>query len=157
MTLLTRPGLDDIVRLAGMIAILFSTSGMVSAVTTLFKYKADMERAIVYVGSEKLMVTTVRISVLPPYIEVLTYVTAPKCRVSHMEHSRLHHWYHLLLVQRCYPYDQDCYQAAVHRLYTLDSHWRFGQPRQYAPRFRYPGSTPSSATDRPMTSIYSLE
>ena len=126
MTLLTRPGLDDIVRLAGMIAILFSTSGMVSAVTTLFKYKADMERAAVYVGSEKLMVMTVRISVLQLYIEVLTCVTAPKCRVSHVGYSRFHRWYRLQLVQRRYLYHQDCYQAAVHPLYTLDSHWHFG-------------------------------
>jgi hypothetical protein len=61
VTLLTLPGLDEIARLAGMIAILFSASSMVSSVIALFKYKADMERTIVYVGGEGLMILSVRV------------------------------------------------------------------------------------------------
>lgn len=59
VTLLSLPGLDDIARLAAMIAILFSASSMVSAVVALFKYKADLERTVVYVGGEGLMVLSV--------------------------------------------------------------------------------------------------
>lgn len=61
VTLLSLPGLDDIARLAGMIAILFSASSMVSSVVALFRYKADLERTIVYVGGEGLMVHSVRL------------------------------------------------------------------------------------------------
>lgn len=60
VTLLTLPGLDDIARLAGMIAILFSASSMISAVVALFKYKAGLERTVVFVGGEGLMVMSVR-------------------------------------------------------------------------------------------------
>ncbi|PSR83451.1 hypothetical protein PHLCEN_2v5723 [Hermanssonia centrifuga] len=60
VTFLSLPGLDDISRLAGMIAILFSASSMVSAVVALFRYKADLERTVVYVGGEGLMVVSQR-------------------------------------------------------------------------------------------------
>ena len=59
VTLLTLPGIDDIARLAGIIAILFSASSMVSSVVALFKYKAELDRTIVYVGGEGLMVLSV--------------------------------------------------------------------------------------------------
>lgn len=59
MTLLALPGLDDISRLAGIFAILFSASSMVSSVVALFKYKADLERTVVYVGGEGLMILSV--------------------------------------------------------------------------------------------------
>ena len=59
VTLLSLPGLDDVARLAGIVAILLSASSMVSAVIALFKYKADLERTVVYVGGEGLMVMSV--------------------------------------------------------------------------------------------------
>lgn len=40
------PGLDDIARLAGFIAILCSAASMTSSVIALFRYKADMERTM---------------------------------------------------------------------------------------------------------------
>ncbi len=61
MTLLTLPGLDDLARLAGMIAILFSASSMVSSVIALFKFKAALDRTVVYVGGEGLMILSVRL------------------------------------------------------------------------------------------------
>lgn len=61
VTFLTLPGLDDMARLAGFIAILFSASSMVSSVFALFRYKADVERTVVYVGGEGLMVMSVRV------------------------------------------------------------------------------------------------
>lgn len=60
VTFLTLPGLDDVARLAGMIAILFSASSMVSTVVALFRYKADIERTVVYIGGEGLMLLSVR-------------------------------------------------------------------------------------------------
>ena len=60
VTFLSLPGLDDISRLAGLIAILFSASSMISTVVALFRYKADIDRAVVYVGGEGLMVMSVR-------------------------------------------------------------------------------------------------
>lgn len=65
VTFLSLPGLDDISRLAGLIAILFSASSMISTVVALFRYKADVERTVMYVGGEGLMVVSVRFSPLP--------------------------------------------------------------------------------------------
>jgi len=76
VTLLTLPGLDDIARLAGMIAILFSASSMVSAVAALFKFKADMERTVVYIGGEGLMVTSRRSIVMSLPIVFLAWAIA---------------------------------------------------------------------------------
>ncbi|EKM48519.1 uncharacterized protein PHACADRAFT_132348 [Phanerochaete carnosa HHB-10118-sp] len=76
VTLLTLPGLDDIARLAGMIAILLSASSMVSAVAALFKYKADIERTVVYVGGEGLMVMSRRSIVLSLPIVFLAWAIA---------------------------------------------------------------------------------
>ncbi|KAH9947203.1 hypothetical protein B0H21DRAFT_692432 [Amylocystis lapponica] len=55
VTFISLPGLDDIARLAGLLAILFSASSMVSTVIALFRYKADVERTVVYVGHEGVM------------------------------------------------------------------------------------------------------
>ncbi|KIP01565.1 hypothetical protein PHLGIDRAFT_112939 [Phlebiopsis gigantea 11061_1 CR5-6] len=76
VTLLSLPGLDDIARLAGMIAILFSASSMISAVVALFKYKADMERTVVYVGGEGLMVLSRRSIVMSLPIVFLAWAIA---------------------------------------------------------------------------------
>lgn len=38
------PGLDDIARIAGFVAILCSAASMSASVIALFRYKADMER-----------------------------------------------------------------------------------------------------------------
>ncbi|KAL6307106.1 hypothetical protein BKA93DRAFT_728227 [Sparassis latifolia] len=58
VTFISLPGLDDVARLAGLIAILFSASSMISTVIALFRYKA--ERTVVYVGGEGLMMLSTR-------------------------------------------------------------------------------------------------
>lgn len=59
VTFISLPGLDDVARLAGLLAILFSASSMVSTVIALFRYKVDIERTVVYVGGEGLMLLSV--------------------------------------------------------------------------------------------------
>jgi len=76
VTLLTLPGLDDISRLAGIIAILFSASSMVSSVVALFKYKADLERTVVYVGGEGLMILSRRSIVMSLPVVFLAWAIA---------------------------------------------------------------------------------
>ncbi|KAI0940341.1 hypothetical protein AcV5_001475 [Taiwanofungus camphoratus] len=60
VTFISLPGLDDVARLAGLLAILFSASSMVSTVIALFRYKVDIERTVVYVGGEGLMLLSRR-------------------------------------------------------------------------------------------------
>ena len=111
VTLLTLPGLDDIARLGGIIAILFSASSMVSAVAALFRYKADVERSVVYVGGEGLMVMSVCTAALRLHCEILTSLTAPEHRhvlarrLPRMGHRCIHHRHHVLLVQRRYSHE----------------------------------------------------
>ncbi|KAI0371477.1 hypothetical protein BV20DRAFT_942006 [Pilatotrama ljubarskyi] len=54
VTFLSLPQLDDVARLTGFLAILFSASSMVSSVLALFRYKTDIDRTVVYIGSEGL-------------------------------------------------------------------------------------------------------
>jgi len=62
VTLITLPGLDNLGRIAGFVAILCSTASMISAVMALFRYKADSERerAVVYIGGEGLVMLSRR-------------------------------------------------------------------------------------------------
>ena len=46
MTFMAFPGLDDVSRVAGFIAILCSAASMTSSVVSLFRFKVDMERAL---------------------------------------------------------------------------------------------------------------
>ena len=59
MTLVSLPGLDNLGRIAGFVAILCSAASMISAVIALFRYKADVERAVVYMGGEGLVMLSV--------------------------------------------------------------------------------------------------
>lgn len=76
------PGLDDICRLAGFVAIALSASSMVSAVIALFRYKAEVEHPIVHVGGEGLLVISVcRVELfLPAESLTLNRATETKCR-----------------------------------------------------------------------------
>lgn len=76
VTFMTLPGLDDVARLAGMIAILFSASSMVSSVFALFRYKADVERTVVYVGGEGLMLLSQRSIVMSLPLVFLAWAIA---------------------------------------------------------------------------------
>ncbi|CCM00472.1 uncharacterized protein FIBRA_02505 [Fibroporia radiculosa] len=55
VTFISLPGVDEISRLAGLLAVVFSAASMVTSVIALFRYKADMGRSVVYVGGEGLM------------------------------------------------------------------------------------------------------
>ena len=46
VTFMSFPGLDNIARLAGFVAILCSAASMSASVIALFRYKADMERTV---------------------------------------------------------------------------------------------------------------
>jgi len=60
VTLVSLPGLDNFGRIAGFVAILCSAASMISAVIALFRYKADVERAVVYMGGEGLVMLSRR-------------------------------------------------------------------------------------------------
>ena len=59
MTLVSLPGLDNLGRIAGFVAILCSAASMISAVIALFRYKVDVERAVVYMGGDGLVMLSV--------------------------------------------------------------------------------------------------
>ena len=66
VTLLSLPGLDGLARVAGLVAILFSSFSVVSTVLAIFKYKSDLEKSGVSsssgnvgVGGEGLVVLSV--------------------------------------------------------------------------------------------------
>ena len=59
MTFLSLPGLDNIARVAGFVAILFSSFSMASTVVAIFKYKTDLERPAAHIGGEGLVMLSV--------------------------------------------------------------------------------------------------
>lgn len=59
MTFITLPGIDDISRVAGLLAILLSASSLVAAVIALFRYKSDIENPIAYPRGEGLVLLSV--------------------------------------------------------------------------------------------------
>ena len=62
VTFLSLPGLDNIARVAGFVAILFSSFSMVSTLVAIFKYKADLEWPTAHVGGEGLVMLSVSLS-----------------------------------------------------------------------------------------------
>lgn len=60
VTFLSLPGLDNVSRIAGFVAILFASFSMASTVVALFRYKADLERPVSHIGGEGLMMLSVR-------------------------------------------------------------------------------------------------
>ena len=61
MTFITLPGIDDISRVAGFLAILLSASSLISAVIALFRFKSDIENPIAYPRGEGLVLLSVRV------------------------------------------------------------------------------------------------
>ena len=59
VTFITLPGIDDVSRVAGFIAILLSASSLISAVIALFRYKSDIENPIAYPRGEGLILLSV--------------------------------------------------------------------------------------------------
>jgi hypothetical protein len=64
VTVISLPGLDDVARVAALLAILCSTASMASTVVALFRYKVDIERSV-YVGGEGVVFLSVS---LAPFI-----------------------------------------------------------------------------------------
>ena len=64
VTFITLPGIDDVSRVAGFIAILLSSSSLISAVIALFRYKSDIENPIAYPRGEGLVLLSVCIILL---------------------------------------------------------------------------------------------
>ena len=59
VTFITLPGIDDVSRVAGFLAILLSASSLMSAVIALFRYKSDIENPIAYPRGEGLVLLSV--------------------------------------------------------------------------------------------------
>jgi hypothetical protein len=59
VTFITLPGIDDVSRVAGFIAILLSASSLISAVIALFRFKSDIENPIAYPRGEGLVLLSV--------------------------------------------------------------------------------------------------
>ena len=59
MSFITLPGIDDISRIAGFLAILLSASSLISAVIALFRYKSDIEHPVAYPRGEGLILLSV--------------------------------------------------------------------------------------------------
>ncbi|ETW83756.1 hypothetical protein HETIRDRAFT_472051 [Heterobasidion irregulare TC 32-1] len=60
VTFISLPGLDDVTRVAGFVAIILSASSMISAVIALFRYKSDIERTTTYHAHEGMIVLSRR-------------------------------------------------------------------------------------------------
>lgn len=73
VTFLSLPGLDSIARLAGFVAILFSSFSMASTLVAIFKYKADLERPAAHLGGEGLIMLSRRNIVMSLPLVFLVY------------------------------------------------------------------------------------
>ncbi|EIN11100.1 hypothetical protein PUNSTDRAFT_64302 [Punctularia strigosozonata HHB-11173 SS5] len=77
VTFISLPGLDDLSRIAGLLAILCSTASMASTVIALFRYKTDVERsAQYYMAGEGLVVLTRRSIVMSLPLVFLAWAVA---------------------------------------------------------------------------------
>jgi hypothetical protein len=59
VTFITLPGIDDVSRISGFLAILLSASSLISAVVALFRYKSDIEHPVAYPRGEGLILLSV--------------------------------------------------------------------------------------------------
>ncbi|KAI0268289.1 hypothetical protein BC834DRAFT_821316, partial [Gloeopeniophorella convolvens] len=73
VTFISLPGIDDVSRIAGFIAILLSASSLVSAVITLFRYKSDIEHPVMYPRGEGLVLLSRRSVLLSLPLVFLLY------------------------------------------------------------------------------------
>jgi hypothetical protein len=65
VTFLSLPGLDNIARIAGFVAVFFSTASLTSSVIALLRFKSDVDKAMASVGGEGLILAPVRFSMSP--------------------------------------------------------------------------------------------
>ena len=126
VTLVSLPGLDNLGRIAGFVAILCSVASMISAVIALFRYKADVERAVVYMGGEGLVMLSVSSTPQYPTEPSLTSPKATKhCDVvaigfPRVGDRRVYHRNYVVLVPRFHNYLSWHDQTTLHRLHALD-------------------------------------
>ncbi|TFK33262.1 hypothetical protein BDQ12DRAFT_727898 [Crucibulum laeve] len=73
VTFLSLPGLDNIARIAGLVAILFASFSMATTLVAIFRYKADMGRAASHVGVEGLVMLSRRSIVMALPLVFLAY------------------------------------------------------------------------------------
>ncbi|KZT06446.1 uncharacterized protein LAESUDRAFT_653443 [Laetiporus sulphureus 93-53] len=76
VTFVSLVGLDEMSRLAGLVAILFSASSMVSAVIALFRYKSELEHTVEHVGGEGLIFLSRRSIVMSIPLVFLAWAVA---------------------------------------------------------------------------------
>ncbi|KAI9448062.1 hypothetical protein H4582DRAFT_57962 [Lactarius indigo] len=76
VTFITLPGMDDVSRIAGFIAIFLSASSLVSAVIALFRYKSDIEHPVAYPRGEGLILLSRRSVLLSLPLVFLLYAIA---------------------------------------------------------------------------------
>ncbi|KAF8505744.1 hypothetical protein F5888DRAFT_1604830, partial [Russula emetica] len=76
VTFITLPGIDDVSRVAGFVAILLSASSLISAVIALFRYKSDIENPIAYPRGEGLVLLSRRSVLLSLPLVFLLYAIA---------------------------------------------------------------------------------
>ncbi|KAI9466985.1 hypothetical protein BJY52DRAFT_35421 [Lactarius psammicola] len=76
VTFITLPGMDDVSRIAGFLAILLSASSLVSAVIALFRYKSDIEHPVAYPRGEGLILLSRRSVLLSLPLVFLLYAIA---------------------------------------------------------------------------------
>jgi hypothetical protein len=76
VSFITLPGIDDISRIAGFLAILLSASSLISAVIALFRYKSDIEHPVAYPRGEGLILLTRRSVLLSLPLVFLLYAIA---------------------------------------------------------------------------------
>ncbi|THH18607.1 hypothetical protein EW146_g2429 [Bondarzewia mesenterica] len=77
VTFISLPGLDDVARVAGFIAIILSASSMISAVIALFRFKSDIERSSAYYSHEGVVMLSRRSVLLSlPLVFLIWSITA---------------------------------------------------------------------------------
>ncbi len=127
MTFITLPGIDDVSRIAGFLAILLSASSLISAVIALFRYKSDIEHPIAYPRGEGLILLSVCI------IGTIVHLTAnsdiepeaTKCPLisplglSALRNRNIHHRYCIVYLPRI---DNDGDGTPLRRRYTVGNH-----------------------------------
>ncbi|KAF8272452.1 hypothetical protein EI94DRAFT_1566271 [Lactarius quietus] len=76
VTFITLPGIDDVSRISGFLAILLSASSLISAVIALFRYKSDIEHPVAYPRGEGLVLLSRRSVLLSLPLVFLLYAIA---------------------------------------------------------------------------------
>lgn len=76
VTFITLPGLDDVSRISGFLAILLSAFSLISAVIALFRYKSDIEHPVAYPRGEGLVLLSRRSVLLSLPLVFLLYAIA---------------------------------------------------------------------------------